>query len=124
MSALKCLNPVLLLSHAKTHDFIRVGNYWITPDTIGHKEKIMLPRFILMLCLSLPVSVCADDAGKGADIFNSKCAGCHSLSRAKGLLKDVKPDERPAHLRRFLRSHPGRLPDADEQLVIDVLSRP
>ena len=58
------------------------------------------------------------------EIFERRCASCHSLSRTKKLLNDVSLDERAGYLVRFLRSHPSRLDDNDEKLVIEVLSQP
>ena len=84
----------------------------------------MLLRLLLTTLILLPMSAWADDISKGEDIFERRCASCHSLSRTKKFLDDVKPEDRPAHLKRFLRSHPSKLDDADEQLVIKVLSQP
>lgn len=84
----------------------------------------MIGRLLIAAVFLLPMSALADDLSKGEDIFERRCASCHSLSRTKKLLDDVKPEDRPAHLVRFLRSHPSKLDDADEQLVIKVLSRP
>ena len=84
----------------------------------------MVIRLLLSASLLLPMSVRADDLSKGEEIFERRCAGCHSLSRTKKLLDDVKLEDRRAHLKRFLRSHPSRLDDADEELVIKVLSQP
>ena len=84
----------------------------------------MLLRLLLTTLILLPTSAWADDISKGEDIFERRCASCHSLSRTKKFLDDVKPEDRPAHLKRFLRSHPNKLNDADEQLVIKVLSQP
>lgn len=84
----------------------------------------MITRLLLSASLLLPMSAFADDLSKGKEIFENKCAMCHSLSRTKKFLDDVKLEDRPAHLKRFLRSHPNKLGDADEQLVIQVLSQP
>ena len=84
----------------------------------------MISRLLLSASLLLPMSARADDISKGEDIFERRCASCHSLTRTKKLLTDVKTEDRPAHLKRFLRSHPSKLDDADEELVIKVLSQP
>ena len=84
----------------------------------------MLLRLVISASLSLPISAWADDISKGEDIFERRCASCHSLPRTKKFLDDVKLEDRPAHLKRFLRSHPSKLDDADEELVIKVLSQP
>lgn len=84
----------------------------------------MIARLVVITTMILSMSALADDLSKGEEIFESRCAMCHSLSRAKKLLEDVKPEDRPAYLKRFLRSHPSKLKDADEQLVIKVLSQP
>lgn len=84
----------------------------------------MFSRLLLGALMILPMSAFADDRTKGEEIFEKRCAMCHSLSRVKKLLDDVKLEDRPAHLKRFLRSHPSKLPDADEELVIKALSRP
>jgi hypothetical protein len=84
----------------------------------------MISRLLPGVLLLLPMHALADDLSKGEDIFERRCASCHSLSRTKKFLDDVKPEGRPAHLKRFLRSHPSKLDNADEELVIKVLSQP
>jgi hypothetical protein len=84
----------------------------------------MISRLLPGVLLLLPTFALADDISKGEDIFERRCASCHSLPRTKKFLDDVKPEDRPAHLKRFLRSHPSKLDDADEELVIKVLSQP
>lgn len=97
------------------HDMVRLMSL------MGDK---MILRLLLSASMLLPMYALADDLSKGEDIFERRCASCHSLSRTKKFLDDVKPDDRPAHLKRFLRSHPSKLDDADEQLVIQLLSQP
>ncbi len=84
----------------------------------------MVVRLLVVVTMLLPVSAWADDISKGEEIFERRCASCHSLSRTKKFLDDVELEDRPAHLKRFLRSHPNKLDDADEKLVIKVLSQP
>ena len=69
-----------------------------------------------------PGAVLADDLTRGEDMFDARCAHCHSLSRTRKMLDDVKPDDRPAYLKKFLRSHPNRLDEDGEDLVIRLLS--
>ena len=84
----------------------------------------MIARLLIAAPLLLPVSVLADDLSKGEDIFNGRCALCHSLPRTMKLLEDNKLEDRPAYLKKFLRSHPSKLGDDDEDLVIKLLSTP
>ncbi|HUU73985.1 MAG TPA: hypothetical protein VMW70_15270 [Burkholderiales bacterium] len=84
----------------------------------------MIGRIFIIAALVLPATASADDFSKGEDIFNDRCALCHSLPRTMKLLDDVALEDRPAYLKKFLRSHPSKLGDDDEQLVIKVLSRP
>ena len=84
----------------------------------------MIERLLIVAALLLPSIVCADDLGKGEDIFNARCAQCHTLSRTLKMLNDTNPEERPTYLKKFLRSHPSKLNDDDEALVIRVLSEP
>lgn len=84
----------------------------------------MIGRFLIVSALLLPSIVCADDLEKGEDIFEKRCALCHTLPRTMKMLADNKLEDRPAYLKKFLRSHPSKLKDDDEQLVIRVLSEP
>ena len=84
----------------------------------------MIPRLLVTAALLLPMPSLASDLSNGEEIFERRCASCHSLSRTKKLLNDVSLDERAGYLVRFLRSHPSRLDDNDEKLVIEVLSQP
>jgi hypothetical protein len=89
-------------------------------DTVP--ENKMIKRFLIAALLLLPASILADDLSKGEDIFNDRCAMCHSLPRTMKLLEDNKLEDRPAYLKKFLRSHPSKLDDDDEDLVIRLLS--
>ena len=82
----------------------------------------MIKRVSVAAMLLLPLGVLANDPGKGEDIFDARCAHCHSLSRTQKMINDVKPQDRPAYLKKFLRSHPSKLSDDDEDLVIQMLS--
>ena len=82
----------------------------------------MIKRVPVAAMLLLPLGVLANDPGTGEDIFDARCAHCHSLSRTQKMINDVKPEDRPAYLKKFLRSHPNKLDDGDENLVIQVLS--
>lgn len=57
----------------------------------------------------------------GADqIFQARCAACHSLSRAIRPLRAVNESDRRQHLETFLVDH--HLPDeAERTLVVDYL---
>jgi len=74
--------------------------------------------------LMLPVAVPADEPADGESIFKAKCQGCHALNQVQGLLMPKPPAERPAHLTKFLKTHPAKLNDAEKQAVIAFLSRP
>lgn len=84
----------------------------------------MIERVLVAAALLFPLSLLADDPGKGEDIFEARCAHCHSLSRTQKMVNDVKPEDLPDYLKKFLRSHPNRLNDDDENLVIRLLSMP
>ena len=84
----------------------------------------MIARLVTTGLMFLPLSLLANDSGTGEDIFERRCASCHSLTRVRAMLDDVKPADRPAHLVKFLGSHPSKLDDGDQELVIEVLSRP
>ena len=74
--------------------------------------------------LMLPLAVLADEPADGESIFKAKCQGCHALNQVQGLLMPKPPAERPAHLTKFLKTHPAKLNDAQKQAVIAFLSRP
>lgn len=83
----------------------------------------MITRLLFTTAMLLSMSAFAADANKAEALFDGRCASCHSLSRTRTMLEPVKEVDRPAHLARFLRSHPSRLPTDDERLVIELLSR-
>ena len=85
-------------------------------------RRNVIERLLMAAILVLPGAVLADDPARGEDIFDARCAHCHSLSRTRTMLDDVKPDDHPAYLKKFLRSHPNRLDEDDEDLVIRLLS--
>lgn len=87
-------------------------------------EGQMIERLLIAVVLVLPGTVMSDEMGKGEDIFNARCAMCHSLSRTMKMIGGIAREDRPAYLKKFLRSHPNKLKDADEDLVIMVLSTP
>ena len=74
--------------------------------------------------LMLPLAVLAAEPADGESIFKAKCQGCHALNQVQGLLMPKPPAERPAHLTKFLKTHPAKLNDAEKQAVIAFLSRP
>jgi len=82
----------------------------------------MIARLLIAASLILPTSILADDLSKGEDIFNGRCALCHSLPRVKKMLSEINSEDHPTYLKRFLRSHPSKLDDDDEDLVIRLLS--
>ena len=84
----------------------------------------MIGRLLVAAILVLPGTAMPDDLGKGEDIFNARCAMCHSLARTMKMMEGIAFEDRPAYLKNFLRSHPNKLKDADEDLVIKVLSTP
>jgi len=84
----------------------------------------MIKRFLITAVLLAPALAPADDFSKAEKTFEARCASCHSLSRTMKMLSDINPQERPPYLKKFLRSHPNKLKDADEDLVIKLLSQP
>ena len=84
----------------------------------------MLRRLLIVAVALAPSSGFADDMSKAEDIFDARCASCHSLPRTMQMLSDIDPADRPAYLKKFLRSHPNKLRDKDEDLVIKLLSTP
>ncbi len=83
----------------------------------------MSARFVVMICLLLPLAAVADDIAKGEEIFNSKCSQCHTFSMAQAMLEPVAEKERPAYLRTFLETHPPKLNASEKDVVIKALSK-
>ena len=77
--------------------------------------------------LMLPLAVLAAEPADGESIFKAKCQACHALNQVQGLLMPKPPTERPAHLTKFLKGHPGnpaKLSEDEKKAVIAFLSRP
>jgi hypothetical protein len=72
--------------------------------------------------LFTPAAV-AGNADKGEEIFNRKCAQCHTFGMAQAMLAPVLEANRPAYLRTFLETHPPKLDDSEKDAVIEALSR-
>ncbi len=88
-------------------------------------EIAMTARLLcLAALLSLPSVASADQPLDGEVIFKAKCQACHELKQAQALLQPMPAADRPAHLAKFLRSHPAKLDKAEKEAVIAVLSRP
>jgi len=84
----------------------------------------MIARLLITTSMLFSMPAIAAESGTGETIFDRKCAHCHTLSRTKAMLNPVKEEDRPAHLSKYLRTHPSKLGDDDERLVIELLSRP
>jgi mono/diheme cytochrome c family protein len=79
---------------------------------------------IVAALLTLPVAAVADEPLDGEALFKAKCQACHSLSQVQGLLQPKAVADRPAHLTKFLKTHPAKLNEAEKSAVISFLSRP
>ena len=82
---------------------------------------------IIAAMLVLPFAALADQPADGENIFKAKCQACHALNQVQGLLMPKPPTERPAHLTKFLKGHPGnpaKLSEDEKKAVIAFLSRP
>lgn len=73
--------------------------------------------------LAVPLAAMAEQPGDGEKIFKAKCSGCHSLTMVQGLLAPKPETQRPAHLTKFLKTHPAKLDDTEKATVMDFLSR-
>ncbi len=62
-------------------------------------------------------------ADNGEEIFNQKCSQCHTFAMAQAMLEPMQESERPAHLKKFLETHPPKLNDSEKAAVIQALSR-
>ncbi len=92
-------------------------------DTLDSaRGRTVIGRLLIAATLVSSGAVLPDDLTRGEDIFDARCAHCHLLSRTHKMLDDVKPDDRTAYLKKFLRSHPNRLDEEDEDFVIRLLS--
>ena len=78
----------------------------------------------VVLLLLLPLAAPAADPADGELIFKAKCQTCHALANVQGLLKPKPPEQRPAHLTVFLKTHPEKLTEAEKEAVIGFLSHP
>lgn len=85
----------------------------------------MTARPLILACLLLvSASALADEGGDdGAALFKAKCQACHTLSMVEALLEPRPAAERPAHLQKFLKTHPARLTAEELETVIAFLSR-
>ncbi len=81
-------------------------------------------RLSIALLLLLPLASPAADPADGELIFKVKCQTCHALANVQGLLRPKPPEQRPAHLTVFLKTHPAKLTDTEKEEVISFLSRP
>jgi len=88
-------------------------------------EMPMIARlFCVAALLTLPLVASAGEPLDGQAIFKAKCQGCHALGQVQGLLQPKPAADRPAHLAKFLKSHPAKLNEAEKEVVIAFLSRP
>lgn len=71
----------------------------------------------------LPHAAVAQDAPDGEKIFDAKCSQCHTFVMARGMLAPKPTETRPAYLVKFLKTHPPKLTDSEQQAVIAALSR-
>lgn len=85
----------------------------------------MTVRPLILACLLLvSTSALAEQgADDGAALFKAKCQACHTLSMVEALLEPRPAEERPAHLKKFLKTHPARLTAEELEIVIAFLSR-
>lgn len=81
----------------------------------------MITRLLVTIAMLLPISTLAADVSKGEDIFDRKCAHCHTFSRVTKMLDPAKEENTEAYLSRFLRTHPASLDDDEKSLVIEML---
>ena len=66
---------------------------------------------MLLLLVASP----AADPADGELIFKAKCQSCHALANVQGVLKPKPPEQRPAHLTVFLKTHPAKLTEAEKK---------
>jgi cytochrome c2 len=99
---------------------------WRLETLIGMKRTNI---FVLLLCaagLALPVMAQSEN---GAQVFTSKCAGCHTLGKGQLVgpdLKDVckwKEADIESNVKR-MEKMVGTLPDADVQALVKFLKKP
>jgi hypothetical protein len=96
-----------------------------TSNLMMHREKEMTIRpLIVAALLAFPVASIADESLDGEAIFKAKCQACHALKQVQGLLQPKPIADRPAHLAKFLKTHPAKLNDTEKEAVIGFLSRP
>lgn len=79
---------------------------------------------VLASLLFATVPALADQGSDdGAALFKAKCQACHSLSMVEALLQPRSHADRPAYLKKFLKTHPARLDAGELDTVIAFLSR-
>lgn len=79
---------------------------------------------IIAAVLAFPVVSVADEPIDAEATFKAKCQACHALKQVQGLLEPKPATDRPAHLTKFLKTHPAKLNEAEKEAVIAFLSRP
>jgi mono/diheme cytochrome c family protein len=93
-------------------------------NSITRPEKEMTVRsLVIAAVLAFPVASVADEPLDGEATFKAKCQACHALNQVQGLLEPKPTADRPAHLTKFLKTHPAKLNEAEKEAVIAFLSR-
>jgi mono/diheme cytochrome c family protein len=86
--------------------------------------KMTVRSLIIAALLALPVAAIAEETLDGEALFKAKCQACHTLQQVQGLLEPKPAADRPAHLSKFLKTHPAKLNETEKSAVIGFLSKP
>jgi mono/diheme cytochrome c family protein len=99
-----------------------------TPHSTEKGEtKMVKARILLGLIAAVPLAAgslaMADDLNmeKAAQLFETKCAKCHSVDRPKG--KTKSKDDWATTVKRMQAKSPGWFTDVEAQTLIEYLSR-